>query len=101
MKVALLRYYDGTEHCWYFCPGCQHAHAFSPSVHKWNGDRERPTVTPSLLHSNPQNVGRCHSFITDGMIAFCGDCDHDLKNQTVPLGDIDPSLFDADVVTII
>lgn len=72
----------------------------------FNGNMERPTFTPSLLvrftealtddeierlHAGekitPVDVV-CHSFITDGMIQFLGDCTHSKAGQTVPLGDL-------------
>jgi hypothetical protein len=28
---------------------------------------------------------RCHSFVTDGNIAYCPDCTHALAGKTVPL----------------
>lgn len=102
MKVVLLKYGDTESiHCYYLCPGCNYHHAFNPNIHKWNGDRERPTVSPSLLNSNPANYHTCHSFITDGNIQFCGDSWHDLKNKTVPLPDVDISKFDLSFITII
>jgi hypothetical protein len=85
---------DGQElgvHLWVWCPGCDEAHAVRVSstqgdgVWGWNGDLEFPTFTPSLLVTGAQ---KCHSFITDGKIRFLGDCDHDLKNQTVPLPEL-------------
>lgn len=95
MKVILVKYrYDDSKHCWYYCPGCNIAHAFSLDVHQWNGDRNNPTVSPSLLHSNPQQHQICHSFIKDGKIQFCGDSWHDLKGQTVDLPELDHSSAD-------
>lgn len=93
--------YDGR---WYiFCPGCykwqqqQHPddsrywvngsiHCFSESVHQFNGDIERPTLSPSLLAHN--EVGTCHSLVKDGKIQFLGDCTHSLAGQTVDLMDV-------------
>lgn len=85
MKFRKIIAYDKTEHIAYNCPGCKYEHAFSPNVHKWDGDYDAPTVSPSLLHSNPQGHHTCHSFIRQGKIEFLGDCWHDLKNQTVEL----------------
>lgn len=78
----------------------------------WNGSLESPTFNPSLLvtWSHPAALGdelhaqlerkradptylipykehRCHSFITDGKIAFCGDSTHALAGQTVEIPD--------------
>ena len=102
MKVVKIKHkWDNTVHCYYYCPGCKYDHAFNPSVHQWNEDREKPTVTPSLLNSNPQNYHTCHSYIKDGQIQFLSDCWHDLKGQTVSLVDIDVSHFDLEHVEII
>lgn len=88
-KVIEVTYtFDGTIHCFYKCPGCNDPHAFSPKVHQWNGSRDNPTVTPSLLHSNPQGHHTCHSYITNGRIRFLGDCWHILKGQTVDLPEL-------------
>jgi hypothetical protein len=69
----------------------------------FNGDMERPTLTPSVLSTSgcepgcqrhapgdcmPKRV--CHSFVTDGRIQFLGDCTHALAGQTVDLPDIEP-----------
>ena len=75
------------------CPGCGCAHyvqtnrAFSPCWH-FNGDVDRPTVSPSIkvvapVFGQPDRV--CHSYIKDGMIQFLGDCTHELAGQTVEL----------------
>jgi hypothetical protein len=78
----------------------------------WDGDAERPTFSPSILVRGVEmtDKGRadyeawaaegfkqpspasfesrpsvCHSFVTDGQIAFLGDCTHKLAGQIVPL----------------
>jgi hypothetical protein len=76
----------------------------------FNGDTVNPTFTPSLLvrsgHFAPGHPGpecwctynqkhpddpapyvcqQCHTFITNGMIQFLGDCSHHLVGQTVPM----------------
>jgi hypothetical protein len=101
----------------FYCPGCDRAHTIrtvGPSVWGWNGDVNKPTFTPSVLVSGrdftpagqaeydawfaagcaPLNGKQfdsaptvCHSFVTDGMIAFLGDCTHRLVGQTVELAD--------------
>lgn len=86
-------------HILFFCPGCKHAHGISigegPGP-RWgyNGNSEFPTFTPSILVYSGDTtiegeyfprVTHCHSFVTDGRIQFLGDCEHDLKNQTVDI----------------
>jgi hypothetical protein len=75
------------ERIWFWCPGCNEAHAVRVNSDRhpcwtWNNSLDAPTFTPSLLVAGSK---RCHSFITNGKIRFLGDCDHDLKNQTVDL----------------
>lgn len=79
------------------CPGCGMVHAPVVSrpagqggpVWGWNGSLDRPTFTPSLLvtweHGPAFEKRVCHSFITDGRIAFLSDCTHKLAGQTVDL----------------
>jgi len=73
------------------CPGCRCAHWFKTTGNRprwiFNGDMNKPTIQPSI-HVAPGSDKVCHSYVTDGMIKFLGDCWHNLKNQTVPLEDI-------------
>ncbi|MDN4633860.1 DUF6527 family protein [Sphingomonas sp. PvP056] len=86
------------------CPGCGEPHVctikegLGRPAWGWNGNLDRPTLTPSVLvtyngpdagqtdadgHRAPQAV--CHSFVTDGRIQFLGDCTHALAGQTVDI----------------
>lgn len=97
MKTVELTNEDGTETSLVFtCPGCGDAHpvriaSTDPArpAWGWNGDREKPTFTPSLLVQYDYQDGRptkvCHSMIVDGSIQFLGDCTHDKRGQTLPL----------------
>lgn len=75
-----------------WCPGCESVHVFDT---RWtfNGDLERPTFTPSLRvkwtgeHDGKDVKHECHSVVTEGMIAFQGDCTHAMAGQTISLGD--------------
>jgi len=92
----------------HFCPACQEAHIFWIERPKggptwtWNGSVDKPTVNPSILlfttHDDdgnklPEGTRRtlCHYFLHDGVVAFCGDCPHELAGQNVPLPDIPDS----------
>lgn len=85
-KLALL----GGEPT-HYCPGCKMLHqinVFAPNEHTgarwtWNNDEVNPSFSPSI-----NIVGRCHYFINDGRIQFCGDSKHELAGQTVDLPDI-------------
>jgi len=76
----------------YMCPGCGYEHAFGLRTegghHEFNGDLNRPTVSPSLLQNFVPGA-MCHSFIRDGMIQFLSDCTHKLAGQTVELPEIE------------
>lgn len=82
------------------CPGCEHPHVV-PTVGErawgFNGDMDRPTLTPSVLvYPNWKDVDgnvvehspRCHVFIRDGRIEFLSDCTHALAGQTVDMQDV-------------
>ena len=78
----------------------------------FNGDLERPTLTPSILWRTGHYAGAmplgecpickraqerehetfcvvCHSFVRDGRIQFLPDCTHALAGQTVDLPEIE------------
>lgn len=57
-------------------------------VWTWNGDMEKPTFSPSLL-CNKGLPDQCHLFVRDGRIEYLSDCHHELRGQTVDLGEID------------
>lgn len=71
------------------------------SAWSFNGDLNRPTLSPSILvhsatrlldHGPPmttRQTPRCHSFVRDGRIEFCGDSEHELSGQTVDLPEIE------------
>lgn len=92
------------EKQFYFnCPGCECSHYIDPNVWGFNGDLEKPTVSPSILvrgtvpitdeehekimSGKPFEPKRfvCHSFVRDGQIQFLSDCSHQLAGQTVEL----------------
>lgn len=109
---AVLGQFAGGDYAWW-CPGCNHAHHVPALTgrkveHSWNfnGKVESPSFTPSVRHfftryrrdadgkllrdaeGKPlpgEEVTTCHYFITDGKIAFCGDCNHALSGKTVPM----------------
>lgn len=99
-----------TEGVSFRCPGCGDTHHVPTSGgHAWqfNGDAEKPTLSPSILvrsghhapHWKPGDncwCGKdygftcylCHSFVRNGRIEFCADSTHALAGQTVDLADI-------------
>lgn len=82
---------DGTPDgflAWFWCPGCEDSHAYRFGGGKepqWvpSGSVEAPSFTPSLLLTTGSKT--CHLFLTNGELAFCGDCTHGLAGSTVPL----------------
>lgn len=97
----------------FWCPGCKEAHIVWLDRWGWNTNIDRPTFTPSILvrsgHFAPHWDGKncwctynredgvadvapfkcvtCHSFVTDGVIDFLGDCTHELAGQKVEIPD--------------
>lgn len=101
MKTAVFHGSNGERQLVFWCPGCDGPHSFrvapdaAPHREKapvwgWNGDRERPTCTPSLLVWKDVPAKRCHLFLTDGALKFLRDCHHALKGLTVPLPELPP-----------
>ncbi|MFZ3141135.1 DUF6527 family protein [Polaromonas sp.] len=109
---------DGTpeQYVQFKCPGCSNIHCIGVGPKAsgprwgWNGDKAKPTFTPSVLakgnkltfneHGNwdggweRDGQGNlipyvCHSFVTEGRIQFLSDCTHALAGQTVDLPDFD------------
>lgn len=83
----------------FYCPGCEGIHGLNvnPDAGRpcwgYNGNPDAPTFTPSILVTLHDPDGEipdevCHSFVTDGMVQFLGDCTHALAGQTVPLPDL-------------
>jgi len=70
------------------CPACKFPHGFTvgPGKWTWNGNREKPSVSPSLRVTNSTGLV-CHSFVYQGRIEFLSDCTHALKGTMVDLPD--------------
>lgn len=101
--VEVLSSDDRGPMVWFACPGCGENHGLpvgDGTRHpRWtfNGDKQKPTLTPSILaRTGPWVSGPkqgqteiCHSYVRDGQIQFLGDCTHKLAGQTVPLPPIE------------
>lgn len=97
-KMIELNTPDGPDYI-FFCPGCKNYHGVwvtrkhPTNLSKWsfNGDLDKPTITPSIVVKAAQygKFVRCHSFVTEGKIKFLNDCTHELAGQTVDLKDED------------
>lgn len=105
-------------HLRFDCPGCGGPHIVNlTGQHAWafNGDFERPTLSPSVLVRTGHYCNRppvpgncacdfqqrfpdedpwdwpcsiCHSYVREGRIEFLNDCTHSLAGQTVELPEI-------------
>lgn len=101
MPVLLQRITDDTgqhEEWAFWCPGCKTNHSYvtrrpvaypNGPVWQWNGDKDKPTFSPSLLVWGSRPAQRCHLFVRDGKIQFLDDCAHALKGQTIDMVDFD------------
>lgn len=82
-----------------WCPGCESNHQIN-SRWTWNGNAEKPTISPSILvqgtqweeaspfHDPRHRVAEgetkvCHSFVSEGRWEFLADSTHVLSGQTV------------------
>jgi len=80
------------------CPACGHTHYFNCLAEnekigfktwQFNGDLMLPTISPSLLYTSNE-IGRCHSFVENGVMKFCGDSSK-LGGQHIKLSPFDYS----------
>lgn len=68
----------------------------------FDGNLDAPTFTPSFRHRGVDGRGQpmtCHYNLIKGMLQFCGDSTHPLKNQVVPLPPL-PDWISEDAGTI-
>lgn len=83
------------------CPACGYGHLFRTVAGKngepvwtFNGDRDKPTFSPSMLVNSRAHVANpnailCHSFVQDGKFQFLGDCSHSMAGQTVEIAEVE------------
>ncbi|MET3981754.1 hypothetical protein ABIB62_004371 [Mucilaginibacter sp. UYP25] len=76
----------------FYCPGCEANHLVSiapkaGTYHTLTGTLARPTIRASVMVAGNKKLGihRCHSFVTEGMIAYLDDCTHPLAGKTVSM----------------
>jgi len=94
MQVVVLLVKD---HIQYKCPACGW-HDLPVKVivkenrsWEWNGDLEKPTITPSVRHFHNGMPAEgikpfcCHYYIRNGVFEFLPDCTHDKAGQTIPM----------------
>lgn len=114
-KVAYVN--GNVNYIWWYCAGCKTRHSIPinrTDGHNWefNGNMDKPSVTPSVLNrwgkdadpaweepiQEPNEAtidpdftwsGRCHIFITNGLVQFLSDCTHKLAGQTLELPELE------------
>lgn len=91
MKTRVFHYTESRAGLSFHCPGCDLPHTVTttgPGAWSWNGDREQPVLSPSVLVQGGPHL--CHSFVgcngaQPGEIVFLSDCTHALAGQVRPL----------------
>jgi hypothetical protein len=102
----------------FWCPGCNEHHGVPADRWHWNGDREKPTLTPSVKITSghyaagwqpgstcwctynaehkddpaPFKCAICHFHLINGELLFQGDCTHSFIGRKVDLEDLDEQL---------
>lgn len=85
------------EHIYYKCH-CGGHHWFpikGEGAWTWNGDLEKPTISPSVSAKGgmtedwSKKIEHCHHFVRDGMIEYCGDSTHEHAGKTLPMIELD------------
>lgn len=106
MKARIDTSSWGEQRLVFHCPGCGCLHSFRLAdgnlkrdpqrpIWKWNGSLDKPSLEPSLIMYSLYSVEErqrlkvklCHLYLTDGVIIFLNDCEHDLKSRKVALAD--------------
>lgn len=54
----------------------------------WNGNVDKPTLTPSILTTNGEAGHRCHCYVTAGGVEYLTDCTHEFAGQKLELLDV-------------
>ena len=77
------------EYIMFHCVSCSHAHVVpfrGANAWSWNGDSDKPTLTPSLRVNDGYGTC-CHLNVTEGKLQYHGDHPGPLRGQTVPMVD--------------
>ena len=92
-KIKITKDSQGKRDIMFWCPGCNGRVHCVDDKWSFNEDLVLPTIRASILVTyNGSDAGvdgsppaRCHSFVTDGKIAYCSDSTHELAGQTVDI----------------
>lgn len=95
---SLIQYYKYTpgqdSNLGFWCLGCKHVHvipfinapASMPGLWAYDGNRESPTITPSLrVMTLDGKESACHVVVTAGVLNYQADCKHALAGKSVPM----------------
>lgn len=95
VRVLKFWYTSDREGLTFRCAGCDMNHTVTvsgPGAWQWNGDIQRPVLSPSVLVTMPRGdeTHICHSFVgcngaQPGEIIYLGDCTHALAGTAQPL----------------
>lgn len=91
--------FDGHATHAHWCPACKEMHDIAVeqpfrnrASWSFNGDGDKPTFSPSInIAVGPfpdGRVERCHYFVREGRIEYCGDCTHEMAGKSVDLPDV-------------
>jgi len=93
-EILMTTEFDGGTKLIFWCPGCRCCHGVDirtdgkrPSW-TWNGDKNNPTIAPSVLVFNVIKGKRrtvCHLFVREGQIQYLTDCQHKYNGKTIPM----------------
>lgn len=87
MINPILQHWGDGIYCFY-CPACKELHDFNTKGHRrwvFNGNKEKPTFTPSLRVYGRGRVTKCHLIMNDGMIEYMNDCPHFYAFRKIPM----------------
>lgn len=96
-KARLLSGPDGKpQSVAFFCSGCgdNHVvpftdvpvtkeHPLPPGVWFFNGNLDKPTISPSIRIIGGVTGTLCHVVVTDGILNFCADSPHKYAGQSI------------------
>jgi len=72
----------------FYCPGCKCHHWFTSPRWIFNGDYNKPSVTPNII-TNPQDARqRCDLQIIEGRLRYLTDSFHYLSGISVDMTDL-------------
>lgn len=71
-------------------PGDVHNPTFMPSVNIGWGYNSKKCTPEELAMYRTNNIGgRCHFYVRQGIIEYCGDCSHTMAGMNVPVPPIE------------